>query len=400
MKLIAVLLVLIHSCAALRVLLTSTDSWVSKNVRFMYESLKQEGHDVRVVAPLYNRRHPGLVRSLGSHHNRNDPTEEVAHASEDPENPVAPQSTEIPDGGEFGHLLPVHQTYYSNIKHMNQAPRGAKGVIKHTKKSIVSNNHFGQDPLDDHIWFVNSGALDALVIGMDVILPQIGFEPELVVVGPNEGPSWTPLGSDSGGPRGHRGRGATHAMLNYCMAKNIPSIAVSTKDSHHIYYHDEKYFNIEPKQGQSFFKGNVFGKNIQFVNEKIAHVIDSVALDGATALNIIFPSFNHADSRCFTSSSTTMEFRQVEQDSVPLETVEFPQYEYSDDKLKLVKQYKHATAHNQDNKARKGSRFINQAEHDVISQCGISVNVITSELGSGVHRLVLDVESMLAAGLA
>ena len=60
------------------------------------------------------------------------------------------------DGGEYGHLLSVHQTYFHNLRSINS--KRAKGVkfeqdesqseSESSTQDIVQSNQFGQDPLD------------------------------------------------------------------------------------------------------------------------------------------------------------------------------------------------------------------------------------------------------------
>lgn len=89
---------------SLNILLTSIDNWTSKNVRFLQSHLQQQGHNVILMAPLYQQNLNLLI-------------------------PIkfTPGIKDIRDGGEYGHLLPVHQKYYFKMSNENQ--KRAKQVV-------------------------------------------------------------------------------------------------------------------------------------------------------------------------------------------------------------------------------------------------------------------------------
>lgn len=265
---------------ALNILLTSTNSWVSKNVRHLQAELESQYHNVVLVAPLYEDGTTGDVKY---------------------------------DGGAFGHLLPSHQQYYNNMK---KVKRGAKGVILNqvqedegADESVVQTEMFGQDPQNLKAWYVNESAPRGLLIAMDIIIPTYypGFEIDLVII-PNEGLSLTlstkVVGNDES---------RLDEMAKICMIKNHPVISVSTEDEETIYFQELKGRN------------NISKTNTKFVNSKIIQLIDTLSrsagsgrvLPEQTSLNVNFPSMNYENSQCHISRSKpelNPDFQQIEFD--------------------------------------------------------------------------------------
>ncbi|KAG7665133.1 uncharacterized protein J8A68_001189 [[Candida] subhashii] len=268
----------ISQVLTLNIVLTTTDNWVAKNIRMLYSHLKHHNHNVILVAPLYQT------------------IEDDDAITDDP--------SAIEDGGEYGHLLPVHQTYFKNIKLLNS--RKAKHVIPRQDIFIpVKTSQFGQDPLEKDAWYINSSPMDSLTIGMDILLPKYypDFKPDLIIVGPNEGlESLATVGNM-----------IESSIDNY----GIPVIGISTQDSHAVYYHDEKYFQINPSNTQHLLKHNIFGKNIKFINKQVDSLIDNITQmkktnnSAAIGLNVMIPSINHAESHCMTSKHSQLEYQQV-----------------------------------------------------------------------------------------
>lgn len=283
-----IFLLIVQQAYSLNILLTSRDSWVSKDTRMLYSALKAEKHNVVMVAPLYNNVHQ-------------------SDYSKREENTVN-------DGGDFGHLLSVHQTYFRNLKKLMSLPKGAKNVIsrrdeidfdtKYDSEKLIKNDSYGQDPLDESIWYVNSPAVKSLLVAYDLILPKYypDFKPDLVIMGPNQGLSLTPNDYDINSMFSDDDN-CLQSMIKLSQIKNHPVIAVSTEDNHHIYFQDEQVFNIQQESLSKTLKKNVFGTNVQFVNHKIIELINSFSTIPANlALNVNFPSINHQHSHCFTKN--------------------------------------------------------------------------------------------------
>ncbi|ODV69120.1 hypothetical protein HYPBUDRAFT_136227 [Hyphopichia burtonii NRRL Y-1933] len=286
---------------ALNILISSKDSWVSKNTRYLYQSLKEQNHSVILSAPLYH--------DPNSHQETNSPGKRSG-------------ATSTKDGGDFGHLLPVHQTYYKNNQKVSSLPKRAKNIIGKKDEeefeagiaSTISTSSYGQDPLDHDIWYVNASPLNTLLITYDVLLPTYypDFVPDLVILGPNEGLSLTDYNHPSDifvDLEDHSYEDALESMIKLTQLKDFPVMAVSTEDNHHIYYQDEHFFKIQkPTLTESLKKKNAFAKNILFINEQISQLIDLLfsktsISKNQISLNINFPSMNHDQSNCFTSVS-------------------------------------------------------------------------------------------------
>lgn len=274
------LLFISTTVTSLNILITTTDSWVSKNTRLLYSSLKEK-HNVKLIAPLYQYNLEKNNIPLFS-------------------NKLAK------DGGEYGHLLSVHQTYFHNLRSINS--KRAKGVkfeqdesqseSESSTQDIVQSNQFGQDPLDKNCWYVDSNPFNSLQIGLDVILPNYypDFKPDLTIIGPNEG---------------LQNQQIINKMIHSTITNNnISTIAFSTEDEHHIYYQDENYFHISSNSIHQLMKHNVFTKNIKFINKEIGRIIDNLSNKGVIGLDFKFPSFNHFNSHCITSNSLQLKMQE------------------------------------------------------------------------------------------
>ncbi|KAK6456682.1 acid phosphatase-like protein [Scheffersomyces xylosifermentans] len=323
---------LVNTAVSLNILLSTTDSWVSKNVRLLYSSLTANGHNVLLVAPLYNT--DVQDQALGQ-----EQTQQVDSLFQVTKRDVEEESS-IKDGGEFGHLLPVHQTYYKNILKINQLPKRAKNVVRKedlTKfestvvSSVKNTKQFGQDPLDSNIWYVNSTPLNSLLVAFDVIIPKFKteFKPDVVIVGPNEGLSLTTSNNEN-----HTNFQAL-SMIQASVNNNLTTIGLSTEDNHHIYYQDEKFFNIQSPQ---ILKQNVFGRNINFINKRVNQLLEWLSVTSpkeVLALNINFPSINHQNSRCITSNAEAPDFHHVESVSSIFPPSNLPKFELKDKYIEL-----------------------------------------------------------------
>lgn len=436
----------------LNILLSTKDSWVSKNTRHLYRGLKDEGHNVKLIAPLYNNAEG--FESSATEENKNGKREET---------------NEIANGGDFGHLLPVHQTYYKTVKKLNQVPRGAKNVI--LKKDLetaeepeTSGKHnsksFGQDPLDSSVWYVNASPLQTLLVAYDVILPQFcpEFKPDLVILGPDEGLSLTASTPKDQllFQKDQYVETGLESMLLLSMIKKFPVIGFSTGDNHHIYYQDESYFNIQQDVlSKQLLKKNVFTKNIKFINKKVIEMISKLSestgalLPESMALNVNFPSVNHDVSHCTTSTknknNNDPDFKQVVFNSkhTKAKVAQLPKYEVVNGDLEIIGFYdveitsrddereeqtfvdkKSAYYNHIQNNARAteiiklSSKEMQESEHNlpqdfsdnedlnelmnnidelnVLKSCGISVSVNHLTRGNGLSKEAFDIESLLA----
>lgn len=349
--LLVIALQFVNLTLGLNILMSSKDSWVSKNTRHLYAGLKAEGHNVRLIAPLNNNGH---INDAG-----------LASGASKREQGDQGEQREILNGGDFGHLLPVHQKYYKAINKLNNLPRGAKNVI--LKKDLesagdksaetVSNNYFGQDPLDESVWYVNASPLESLLIAFDVLLPQFepDFKPDLVLLGPDEGLSLTPS-TASNQPLFHEKHpnsdNGLDSMMRLTMLKKYPVIGVSTGDDHHIYFQDENFFNIQQNVlSKQLLKKNVFTKNIKFINGKVIDLINKLTtseqgiLPENVALNVNFPSINHDVSHCTTSwknkNNNDPNFQQVVYDKKYDHSKHniLPKYELINNTIHIVGEY-------------------------------------------------------------
>lgn len=350
--LLIIALQFVNLTLGLNILMSSKDSWVSKNTRHLYAGLKAEGHDVRLIAPLNNN---------GHFNDANLANEESASSKREQEE--QDEQREIVNGGDFGHLLPVHQKYYKTIKELNNLPRGAKNVILKKdlnsveETNVVSNNYFGQDPLDKSVWYVNASPLESLLIAFDVLLPQFDpeFKPDLVLLGPDEGLSLTPTTASQqplfqeNHPNSDNG---LDSMMRLAMLKKYPVIGVSTGDDHHIYFQDENFFNIQQSVlSKQLLKKNVFTKNIKFINSRVIDLINKLKTSNEAilpenmALNVNFPSMNHDVSHCTTSwknkNSNDPTFKQVVYDKKYQHSKNniLPKYELVNDTIHIVGKY-------------------------------------------------------------
>ena len=326
---------------ALNILISTPDSWVTKNVRHLKAALEAQNHTVVAIAPLYDNMGSQKLVADDNSVTMDTPVPADVNAKR-----LVQSADAIADGGDFGHLLPVHQIYYKHIKAMNLVSRKRPRNVVHREdvpqESVVSYDAFGQDPLDPSFWYVDSLPVSTFLIGLDIILPKYypGFKPDLVILGPQEGISYTSQGvSDY--------YEALQAMAAISASQNHSTIAVSSEDSHHIYFQDEHFFNAQQEQLKRF-KKNVFARNIRFTNKKILDLVTrlenkaagSPLLPPQVALNVIIPSINHEYSHCATSSNPNAklnpEFKQVLfQNDAPPSVVpqSLPKYHLSDDKI-------------------------------------------------------------------
>lgn len=347
---IIILSLLIQSVQGLNILISSKDSWVSKDTRHLYASLKAQNHTVLLVAPLYNG------------HNSYDDS-----ISSNPSLLRKRLPDDFNDGGDFGHLLPVHQTYFKNLKKLsNFKSKNPKNVItkrdsdefedQFNSSNLILNKNFGQDPLEPMIWYINSSPLNTLLITYDIILPTYypDFIPDLVILGPNEGSTFTNNKSSNKNNDEFYDEddfdNSINLMSKLSQLKNYPVLSVSTQDNHHVYFQDEKFFKIQQTPFEKNFKKNVFTKNIAFVNSKIIEIVDNLFdnnidnkfLDEKISINLNFPSMNHHDSYCATKAyskedfDSNPNFKQAESNNNIVNTnsiINLPRFELVEDDI-------------------------------------------------------------------
>lgn len=288
---------------AANILITTTDSWVAKGPRYLEWALREDGHDVKVVASL----NPNTEYSL-----------------------MAVKRQEVvgvPQGGDFNHLLPVQQIYHRNIRKLNTVPRGVRNTISQREsdefderfenQDIVSEGTYGQDPLNLNFWYVDGLPLEALSVAFSEILPKhiADFKPDLVIVGPNEGLHLTSPNykKDVVVEDLEQMENQAEALALLAQLKNYPVITVSSEDHDHIYYGDERYFNLEEAKYEDSFKANPVARNAQYINKKVVELVEEVepTITPALLLNVNFPSMNHQYAHCIASTKGPTFFQVV-----------------------------------------------------------------------------------------
>lgn len=223
---------------AVNVLVTLVDLWVTKDARFLHASLWFHGHDLTLVGLLYHRQ-------------------------------VEPQPT-IDDGGDFDHLLPVHQKFYATVKKINQAhhgnnrrpqspymryPRpagGPRGFIAADVPEISDyDTTMGRDPLDANAWYVNHDPVHALRIGLDLLAADYHFDIVIILVPQNDSVD-----------------DIVTNMVEEVKAKQLLLLVVKLPDHHHVYYQDENYFRVQQPDGRNL-RRNEMCRNIRFTNRQV-----------------------------------------------------------------------------------------------------------------------------------
>ncbi|KAF2842258.1 acid phosphatase [Patellaria atrata CBS 101060] len=133
------LFVLTETTSAINILLNNDDGFASANLRELYRYMKQQGHNVWIVAPSNQQSGQGGRSSFTSSRNLTRPSD------------------------------------YDII------PKGAPSV--------------GPDPEDPHIWYYDGTPAACGFVGLDYVLPRFGdFEvPDLILTGPNFGNNLGPF---------------------------------------------------------------------------------------------------------------------------------------------------------------------------------------------------------------
>ena len=312
---------------ALNIVLTTTDSWVTTNVRQLYSDLVSRNHTVILAASLYNHQEGQLK--------------------------------EVVDGGDFNHLLPVHQTYYKNVYKINNG-RGAKNVIKRRQFEPVNTIDFGQDPEDENIWYINDESLNILAKTIDVILPTYypDFVADLIIVGPNE---YLELHYQRSSP--------VTALINYGISKNITTLAFSTQDINHIYFQDESQFVNRGK-----FKHHSVARKSQFLNARINQVIDYLNCSDVKGVSVHFPNMNHRN-KCL---GIRPKFHQVDSTMV-FEDLSVGKFELKDNKIVELSNGIIKRKQTQDGYTPAHSQTPFLPKYDTLSvldECGISLELV------------------------
>ncbi|KAK2616216.1 hypothetical protein QQS21_000848 [Conoideocrella luteorostrata] len=164
---------LVSSSHALNILLNNDDGFGSGNLRELYRLLKNDGHNVWIVAPAVEQSGQGGRSSFAEEANLTAPA-------------------------QYGIV-----------------PAGAPSV--------------GSDPHDSHIWYYNGTPAACTFVALDYVLPRYAdFKvPDLLLSGPNYGTNlgpfvWTLAGT----------AGASYAAT----ARSIPSIAISGSNKKIAYF--------------------------------------------------------------------------------------------------------------------------------------------------------------------
>ncbi|VVT50233.1 uncharacterized protein SAPINGB_P002667 [Magnusiomyces paraingens] len=179
----------IQLAAALNIILTNDDAYTSSNIRATYQALKDEGHNVFIVAPAENQSGKGGTFSFSS-------------------------SPKLQKSSEFGDL-----------------PAGSPA--------------WGYEESDNHVWYFNGTPAASVAFGLDYVIPNYfsNINIDLVVSGPNEGSNAGPgLFTLSG----------TIGATYYAVGRGIPAAAFSADYSNHSYYKDVNGF-LPNKDDDSFY---------------------------------------------------------------------------------------------------------------------------------------------------
>ncbi|CAK7903666.1 hypothetical protein CAAN1_09S01376 [[Candida] anglica] len=358
------LLWLIVPTFALNILLTSTSSWGSTNVRHLQKTLQQHNHTVVLIAPeLSSEISSGPVPAAGVKDAKKAFLDSLVQQPE-----TSSKSIEI-----GARVLPQRAKNVVTRADVQAAAAAAAAAAmgaappKDTQTStedfatiepVAINELFGNDANVQDCWYVNSTAATALLLAYDVILPKYypDFVPDLVIVGPESGVFNTPSTPSHKRILGQAAH-IREEMAQLSMVKNTPVITVSTADTEIIHSSVEELTK----------KDSMVAKNIEFVSTKVVELIDKLLQQQITNtfpasegklqrllpsqlwLNVNFPSFQDS-TQCSVSgsvpgSSSTAnmpEFTQVSFDVLdPVSIVRLPKYQISEsgDVVEVVGEY-------------------------------------------------------------
>ncbi|KAG7195473.1 uncharacterized protein KQ657_003236 [Scheffersomyces spartinae] len=295
--------------------------------------LHEEGHNVVLVGNLYDYQ---------------DKRDEPQYTNE--QQGYSKVSVEsLKSGGAYGHLLPVHQTYFKSINHIVREHkrckrRGAKGVIffKDNEKALINQDHqrhqgkhrrhrkpvitntFGQDPLERDAWYVNHIGPHSLIFALDVILPTYydNMTPDLIIMGPTEDTTTEESVIDA---------------IQYVKQRELkdtkpPTIlTVTTFEDSKIYFQDETYFNLQAETYQGSIKSNMVTKTMHFVNKKIVELLNFEQFGTQdSVITVKFPSLNLEHTSCstdedyinfkkqYTSVNAEKTFKKLDSERLPI----------------------------------------------------------------------------------
>lgn len=245
----------------LNIILSTSDSWVTKNVRSLYQDLINENHHVLLVGPLYQSS-ALFDLDIGQNSHMRGYNEEDS---------VVINNKENNDGGDFDHLIPANQMFYKNMKKINF--KRVKNIpsqldMKRDLLPNVDGESFGNDPLDKNCWYVNSAnPVNILSIFMDNLLPKYypDFQPDMIVFGPIES--------------NDNDQEILNEVSKFANFKNIPAITISSSDNKHVYYNEVN--------GQ-------LKKINKFMNSKISDMIKQISttkLPDHHSVNMKFPKY-------------------------------------------------------------------------------------------------------------
>ncbi|CAD6948426.1 unnamed protein product [Tilletia caries] len=164
------------SPTSLNILISNDDGLGSANIRALFTTLLEAGHNPIISAPLDNKSGTGGAR----------------------------RSPRVVDHeGEYGF-----------------AHRG--------DPAVGHESPGGKEKSDDRIWYVNSYPVSSVQVGLEQLAPTVfnGSQPDLVVAGPNEGSNLGLSYLVSG----------TYGAARYAVEQGIPAIAFSAGDSTHRPY--------------------------------------------------------------------------------------------------------------------------------------------------------------------
>lgn len=404
------LLFILPVVAGLNILMTSMDSWVSMNSRYLYRALVEDGHKVIFIGPY-------------SQIEDSDTSSEL-------------------QGGDFGHLLPPHQKYYRYVRKVNSLAKGPKKMIlkkdsedfdmEFDSHPLVSYKSLGQDPLNKDFWYVNASPFQSLAVAFSEILPKYlpDFTPDLVIVGPNEGlhlsSSTHTIEKDILEEDLSTLENQVEAMVQLAQIHHYPTISVSMEDIHHIYYQNEDYFNVEANDFSSSLKHNRVTKTLRFMIKNVIKVVDNVGskLNSHISLNINFPSLNQESSTCFTSVKSGPAFEQVVSPNSNTgalgKVLGVPSFEVSDEKVLTGEFHYYKVSDELQTSDRLSSlemmrmlylfdgelqdvasidkvtgEWTNKLEVHALSQCKIAVSVNHISKGNNLGKSFFDVTSLL-----
>lgn len=184
--------------SALNIVITNDDTFATANIRAAYHSLKEAGHNVFMVAPVYQQSGKGGTFNL-------------------------PTKPTLEKDGEFG-----------SVKAGQPA--------------------WGYEEEDNHIWYTDCTPAASVSFALDYVIPNFfaGVPIDLVIGGPNEGVNVGPAVYTLSG---------TVGSSYYAVSRGIPAIAFSASGDEHIYYKDPVH-GYEINKDNATYPANIHAKKI------------------------------------------------------------------------------------------------------------------------------------------